>query len=168
MRGEDGAVGPSRGSPAPGGPGQLRGDFPCASAARSSTNEPSNWQHGNILCSLSSGKRRVRKQRSPVRAGNAGGVPGGCRQPKTSRPLARKQPVIAGDWELGQGLEHPSAVAGGSRTPRCAAGSTGAGPAPPHPPLRCAGGGFGTVPPPRGLSGSARRGRRRGKLYGCS
>lgn len=42
------------------GLGQLHGDFPCTSAAQSSTNEPSNWQHGTILCSLSSGKRRVR------------------------------------------------------------------------------------------------------------
>lgn len=47
----------------PGGQAGSGGDFPCASAARSSTNEPSNWQHGNILCSLSSGKRRVRKRR---------------------------------------------------------------------------------------------------------
>lgn len=65
----------------PGGQAGSGGDFPCASTARSSTNEPSNWQHGNILCSLSSGKRRVRKGwvRDPDSpAGFSGSVLQGC------------------------------------------------------------------------------------------
>lgn len=98
MHGEDEGAWPWKGwgdpagAPrAPWGLGELQGDFPCASAARSSTNEPSNWQHGNILCSLSSGKRWVRERRSPARAGAAGSVPGGHRRPKAHRPPAGKR-----------------------------------------------------------------------------
>lgn len=128
---------PAGALPASQGPGQLQGDFPCASTARSSTNEPSNWQHGNILCSLSSGKRRVRKRRSPARAGAAGGVPPGAADDQNPTDFWLESED--GDCRLAAGpgtvaapgaRNHPGVggLAVGSPMPRCAAGRGVAGP----------------------------------------